>query len=196
MNIERLTAQIVQAFSSAVEAKDSYTNGHSLRVADYSVKIAMGIDASIVEQRILYAAGLLHDIGKIGIPDSILTKPGKLTDEEFAVIKTHPVIGADILDTITELPELSLGARYHHERYDGKGYPEGIKGEQIPWMARVIAVADAYDAMTSNRSYRPLMPQEKVRGEIQNGRGTQFDPVYADVMLSIIDKDTHYDLHG
>ena len=138
--------------------------------------------------------GLLHDIGKIGIKDEIINKPGKLTDEEFAMIKSHPAIGYDILKNMTEVENIEYGARWHHERYDGTGYPDGIKGEEIPEYARMIAVADAYDAMASNRSYRGAMPQEVIREEIVKGKGRQFDPVFADIMVQLIDEDVNYDM--
>ena len=140
--------------------------------------------------------GLLHDVGKIGVPDEVINKPGRLTDEEFALIKKHPVIGSGILESIEERPYLSIGARWHHERYGGGGYPDGIHGEEIPEEVRIIAVADAYDAMTSSRSYRAVMPQEKVRAEIEKGMGTQFDPQFAKVMLQMIDEDKDYRLCG
>ncbi len=136
--------------------------------------------------------GLLHDVGKIGISDAIINKPGRLTDEEFAAIKTHPAVGAEILKKITDLPELVIGANWHHERYDGRGYPDGIAGESIPEMARIIAVADTYDAMTSNRSYRGYLPQDHVRSEIERCRGTQLDPQFADIMLQMMEEDTDY----
>ncbi len=136
--------------------------------------------------------GLLHDVGKIGIPDSIINKPGKLTDEEYDVIKRHPVIGSQILKNINEMPKLSIGARWHHERYDGTGYPDGLAGEEIPEEARIIAVADSYDAMSSNRSYHGIFPQSKIREEIVFGSGTQFDPRFADIMLKMIDEDEKY----
>ncbi len=127
--------------------------------------------------------GLLHDVGKIGVPDEIINKTSRLTDDEFAQIKKHLVVGEKILKNIKEMPQLSFGARWHHERIDGRGYPDGLKGDEIPEQARIIAVADAYDAMTSNRSYRELMAQEKVRGEIERGKGAQFDEKFADIML-------------
>lgn len=138
--------------------------------------------------------GLLHDVGKIGIPDGIINKTVRLTDEEYSIIRKHPIMGEKILMNITEFPKLRIGARWHHERYDGKGYPDGLTGEEIPMEARMIAVADAYDAMSSRRSYREVLPQEKVRQEIQNGKGTQFDPVFAEIMLSMIDEDTDYQM--
>ena len=140
----------------------------------------------------IYLAGVLHDVGKIGINDSILNKKGKLTDDEFATIKQHPVYGYDILSNIHMSHALSMGARHHHERYDGKGYPDGLKGEDIPQIARIIAVADAYDAMTSKRSYSDVIPQMQVREELLKGMGTQFDPQYAKIMIHLLDKDEEY----
>jgi putative two-component system response regulator len=191
---EELFLGIVKSLAAAIDAKDTYTNGHSVRVADYSAEIARraGYDVSALQR--IYITGLLHDVGKIGIPDAIINKNGKLDDEEYAIIKTHPEKGAAILSNIQDMPELSIGARWHHERFDGKGYPEGLMGEDIPEMARIIAIADAYDAMTSNRSYRRSLPQEVVRGEIEKGRGTQFDPIFAEIMLQMIDEDTNYNM--
>lgn len=189
---ERLSIQIVQSLSSSIDEKDTYTSGHSMRVAQYSGEIARRSGYSEQEQKEIYMAGLLHDVGKIGVPDAIINKPSRLTDEEYSMIKNHPVMGARILKNITELPSLVTGARWHHERYDGKGYPDGLSGEAIPEAARIIAVADAYDAMTSNRSYRGVLSQEYVRGEIEKGKGTQFDPKFADVMMQMIDEDIHY----
>jgi len=137
---------------------------------------------------------LLHDVGKIGVPDAVINKPGRLNDEEFEQIKKHPVLGDKILKKIREMPKLAIGARWHHERYDGTGYPDGLAGKDILEEARIIAVADSYDAMTSNRSYRGFLPQEKVREEIEKGKGTQFDPVFADIMLQIMDEDKDYKL--
>ena len=136
--------------------------------------------------------GLLHDVGKIGVPDAVINKPARLTDEEYAQIKTHPVMGGRILKNIRERPKLAIGARWHHERYDGTGYPDGLSGDDIPEEARIIAVADAYDAMTSRRSYRDILPQDIVRKEIKNGKGTQFDPAFADIMLTMIEEDEDY----
>ena len=184
--------QIVQALAASVDAKDRYTHGHSSRVAEYSREIARRAGFSRTEQDDIYMTGLLHDVGKIGISDAIINKPAKLTDEEYAVIKTHPAVGAEILKKITDLPWLTVGARWHHERYDGRGYPDGLAGEAIPEIARIIAVADTYDAMTSNRSYRGSMPQERVRAEIERCRGSQFDPAFADIMLKMIDEDKEY----
>lgn len=190
--LEKMSVQIVTALSGAIDAKDTYTNGHSTRVAEYSREIARRAGFSEKEQDDIYMIGLLHDVGKIGVPDAIINKPAKLTDEEYAVIKQHPIMGAEILKNITELPNLRTGARWHHERYDGKGYPDGISGEEIPWEARIIAIADAYDAMSSRRSYRDVLSQAQVRSEVEKGKGTQFDPVFADMMLAMIDEDTDY----
>ena len=194
-SVERLSLQMVQSLANAIDAKDSYTNGHSTRVARYAGMIAekMGYSGEQLER--LRYAGLLHDIGKIGIPEDIISKPDKLTDEEYAIIKTHSAIGGSILKEITEIPEISMGARWHHERYDGRGYPDHLAGEDIPELARIIGVADAYDAMTSSRSYRGRLSQEIVLGEIEKGRGSQFDPQIADVMIEIIKNDTDYTMH-
>ena len=193
-NMRQMVMQSASALASAIDAKDKYTHGHSRRVAEYSEMIAEVYGKTDSESRDIYLAGLLHDVGKIGIPDNIINKDGRLTDEEFAVIKTHPAIGAGILKKINIAPFISIGAHYHHERYDGKGYPEGLKGEDIPEIARIIAVADAYDAMTSKRSYRDALPQEVVRSEIEKGKGTQFDPKFAEIMLGLMDRDTDYQL--
>lgn len=191
---ENLSLHIVQTLAEAIDAKDNYTNGHSGRVAEYSREIAKRAGWSQQRQDEIYMMGLLHDVGKIGVPDAVINKPAKLTEEEYEIIKKHPVLGDRILKKIKEMPNLATGARWHHERYDGKGYPDGLSEEDIPEEARVIAVADAYDAMTSRRSYRDILPQSRVRSEIESGRGTQFDPPFADIMLEIIDEDTDYRL--
>ncbi len=190
--LSKIYLQIVQALAASVDAKDKYTHGHSTRVAAYSREIAGRAGFSKSEQDEIYMMSLLHDVGKIGIQDSVINKPGRLTDEEYASIKTHPEVGAEILKNITDYPELMVGARWHHERYDGKGYPDGLRGEEIPETARIIAVADTYDAMTSNRSYRGAMPQQTVRSEFERCRGSQFDPRFADIMIQMIDEDTDY----
>ena len=187
-----LFEQTAEALASAIDAKDRYTNGHSRRVAEYSLQIAKQAGKSEEDCEKVYFAALLHDVGKIGVPIEILSKKGRLTDKEFEFIKRHPVVGGEILSRIEQSPWLASGARYHHERYNGRGYPEGLKGEAIPDIARVIAVADAYDAMTSNRSYRNAIPQHIVREELVKGMGTQFDPQYAKIMLQMIDHDTEY----
>lgn len=189
---ERMFEQTATALANSIDAKDEYTRGHSLRVAEYSEKIARRIGKSEEECKKVFYTALLHDVGKIGIADSIITKNGRLTDEEYQTIKQHPVIGNQILSSISDYPYLGVGAHYHHERYDGKGYPEGLKGEEIPEVARIISVADAYDAMTSNRSYRSAIPQQIVREEIVKNSGTQFDPKMARVMQYLIDIDNNY----
>ncbi len=189
---ESLELHVVQTLAEAIDAKDTYTNGHSSRVARYSEEIAKRAGYSENGRSEIYMMGLLHDVGKIGVPDAVINKPGRLTDEEFEQIKNHPVMGARILKRIKEMPKLVTGARWHHERYDGSGYPDGLSGKDIPEEARIIAVADAYDAMTSNRSYRRGMEQAAVREQIERGKGTQFDPGFADIMLAMIDEDTDY----
>ena len=183
------SVHIVQTLAEAIDAKDTYTHGHSSRVAEYSREIAQRSGYSEPAQNEIYMMALLHDVGKIGVPDAVINKPGRLNDDEFAQIKEHPGKGARILGS---MPELVTGARSHHERFDGRGYPDGLKGLDIPEEARIIAVADAYDAMTSNRSYRRGMEQSKVREQIEKGKGTQFDPKFADIMIQMIDEDKDY----
>ena len=192
--VKELFIQTVTALSEAVDAKDRYTSGHSRRVAEYARKIAARMGKSKEEQEEIYRAGLLHDVGKIRIPAEIINKPGKLTEEEYNIIKIHPVTGYHILQGISEESEIAIAAKYHHERFDGKGYPNGLAGENIPEVARILGVADSYDAMASNRSYRNALPQEVVQGEIKKGRGTQFDPQIADIMLQMMDEDTEYSM--
>ena len=186
--------QTSEALASAIDAKDNYTNGHSKRVSDYSVMIAERAGKSKEECEEIRIIALLHDVGKIGVPSSVINKEGKLNDEEYALIKQHTIIGKEILSKIEIAPNLSIGAYYHHERYDGKGYPVGLKGNDIPEIARIIAVADAYDAMASKRSYRNVMSQEEVRSQILKGIGSQFDPTYALIMIELIDEDKEYNL--
>lgn len=193
--IEALSMQTISAIVKSIDAKDCYTNGHSLRVAKYAKMIAAKLGKSDDEQQKIYYIALMHDVGKIGIPDAIINKPSKLTKEEFEIIMQHTVIGHNILCEIDELPESAVGAYLHHERFDGRGYPLGLSGTQIPEIARIIAVADSYDAMTSNRSYRKILPQEIVVEEIRKGCGSQFDPVFANVMLEIIQEDKNFLLH-
>lgn len=190
-----MTKGFMLALAKAVDAKDRYTSGHSTRVAQYSREIAKRMGKTEKEQEDIFIMGLLHDIGKIGVPEAIINKNGRLTDEEFGIIKEHPVMGYEILKNVEELPELATGARWHHERYDGRGYPDGLSGEQIPEEARIIAVADAYDAMTSNRAYSNIRPQEEVRAEIERCKGTQFDPVIAEYLIQMIDEDKEYRMH-
>ncbi len=190
----RLTLHVVQTLAEAIDAKDTYTNGHSGRVASYSREIAKRLGYDEQAQDEIYMMGLLHDVGKIGVPDAIINKPSRLTDEEFEEIKKHPSVGNRILKRIREMPKLAYGARWHHERVDGHGYPDALSGASIPEEARIIAVADAYDAMTSNRSYRGVLPQSVVKGELEKGKGSQFDPHIADIMIAMINEDTGYSM--
>ncbi len=192
IRLQHLFTQTSVALVNAIDAKDTYTRGHSSRVAGYARRLAKMNGKNPEECDEVYYSALLHDVGKIGVPSSMINKSGKLTGEEYDVVKQHPVTGSQILETINEYPYLSLGAHYHHERYDGTGYPEGLKSVDIPEIARIISVADAYDAMTSIRSYRDPIPQDKVREEIFKGAGTQFDPDYARLMIHLIDSDTEY----
>ena len=191
---EAMSLHVVQTLAEAIDAKDTYTNGHSTRVAQYSREIARRYGYSRKAQDEIYMMGLLHDVGKIGVPDEVINKTAKLSDEEFELIKEHPVIGYNILAKIKEMPRLQAGAHWHHERYDGTGYPDGLSEDDICEEARIIAVADAYDAMTSYRSYRDVLPQNVVADEIKKGRGKQFDPKFADIMLEMISEDVVYGL--
>ncbi len=188
----RLTKEMMLALSKTVDAKDHYTNGHSERVAAYSAEIARRMGKSAREQEQIYEMGLMHDIGKIGVAEEIINKTSRLTDEEFEKIKRHTVVGSEILHLITEMPELADGARSHHEKYNGTGYPDGLKGTDIPEAARIICLADCYDAMTSTRTYSKPRAQSEVRAEIERCSGTQFDPAIARVMLAMIDEDKDY----
>lgn len=193
-NGKLMIQQITSALAEAIDAKDSYTQGHSRRVSEYSCMIAQRFGKNTQECEEIRFIGLLHDVGKIGIPTAIINKTGKLTEDEYQIMKKHPLIGKDILDKISIDPNLRIGACFHHERYDGKGYPFGLKGKEIPEIARIIAVADSYDAMTSKRSYRDSLPQSKVREELEKGLGNQFDPIFGKVMIELIDEDTDYKL--
>ena len=184
--INKMSLQTVTTIANIIDARDNYTKGHSTRVADYTALLAYKLGMNKNEIEDIHSIALLHDIGKLGIPDSILNKPGKLTNEEYQVMKNHTVIGGNILKDMSMLKDIDLGAKYHHERYDGKGYPDGLKGEQIPYIARIISVADAFDAMTSDRVYRKHLDSIIVVNELEKGKGTQFDPVIADAMLSLI----------
>ena len=193
--IKTLSVEVMEALAHTIDAKDEYTKGHSVRVAKYSRMLAERLGLTEGDCESVYYMALLHDIGKIGVPNEIINSKSKMTDEEYAKMKTHPGIGSDILEEIKSRPDLMIGARWHHERYDGKGYPDQKAGEDIPYFARIISVADSYDAMTSNRSYRNYLPQDVVRGEIEKNSGTQFDPNVAKCMLSIIDEDVNYEYH-
>ena len=182
-----IVEQSLLTFARTIDAKDSYTNGHSTRVAMYAREIAKRYGMSDYEQERIYYMGLLHDIGKIGVPDDILTKEEKLTDAEMDIIKTHPAIGGDILADFNAIPGISDGARYHHERFDGTGYCEGKKGHDIPVVARIIAVADTYDAMSSDRCYRKALSTEVIISELEKAAGTQLDPDFVAIMLEMIE---------
>ncbi|MBR1477598.1 MAG: response regulator [Lachnospiraceae bacterium] len=192
--IEKISKEVMIALSGTVDAKDHYTNGHSGRVAKYSAEIARRMGKSHQEQNEIFQMGLLHDIGKIGVSENIINKKGRLSDDEYAQIKNHPSIGYEILKNITALPGLAIGARWHHERFDGRGYPDGLSGTDIPEEARIIGIADAYDAMTSYRAYSGVRPQMEVRAEIERCMGSQFDPDIAKYMLDMIDEDKNYDM--
>ena len=185
--IEQLSFEIISTIASMIEAKDSYTKGHSVRVAEYSALLARELNWSEEDIQNLKYIALLHDIGKVGIPDNILNKPGKLTDNEFNIIRSHTTLAGDILKDIQTITDVDSGAKYHHERYDGKGYPGGLVGDNIPVVARIICIADAYDAMNSKRVYRDVLPKKIIRKEIEGGRGTQFDPAFTDIFLSLMD---------
>ncbi|MEE3480565.1 MAG: HD-GYP domain-containing protein [Lachnospiraceae bacterium] len=193
---ELLTDQLITTLVSAIDAKDPYTQGHSIRVAMYSRELARRAGKSTEFQKNIYYLGMVHDVGKIGVPGSILRKTEKLTPEEYAKVREHPTMGGEILDGVTEIPRIRIGALYHHEHYDGGGYPFGMIGESIPEEARIIAVADAYDAMASNRSYRTAMPQEDIRKIITDSAGSQLDPKYAQLMIDMIDDDKDYIMRG
>lgn len=184
-DLSELFYKTIKAIAFALDAKDTYTHGHSLRVTLYALALAktLNLPNSLLEE--IETASLLHDIGKIAIPEKILLKPGKLTDEEFEIIKTHPELGEKLVHSIEKLKLISNWLKSHHERYDGKGYPEGLIGEEIPISSRIIALADTYDAMTSDRAYRGALSHEVAMDEIKKCSGTQFDPMLADLFLGI-----------
>lgn len=187
--METMSLQVMQTLSSTLEAKDEYTRGHSHRVSEYSGLIAEELGWKDEEIQKLKYAAFLHDIGAIGIPDMILNKPTKLTEEEYAVIKKHTIIGSGILKNVTLVDHMDEVARSHHERYDGTGYPDGLKGEEIPLYARIVAVADSYDAMKSRRIYRNSLDDTIIYNEIRKNRGIQFDPEIADIFLDLLNED-------
>lgn len=189
---EAMLDRFFTIFAATLDARDPYTAGHSIRVAEYTVKIAEAAGVSLLEIDLIRKSALLHDIGKIGIRDAVLLKEGKLTDEEFEQIKQHPVIGAKILEQVNlpnDLKPILPGVKYHHERYDGKGYPEGLIGENIPLYGRMMAVADAYDAMTSDRPYRKGIPSEKALAILEEGKGTQWDPTFVNLFVQEMKKE-------
>lgn len=187
--LERAYMESIQTLRYTVEAKDTYTRGHSDRVSEYSVLIGKHLGLSDDDLKTIQVGGLFHDIGKIGVPDSILLKTDKLTDDEYSEIKNHPTIGTHILSTATIFQDIIPIVKHHHEKYDGFGYPGKLKGEDIPYFARIAAVADTFDAMTSKRTYRDALPIDVVKEEIKRCKGTQFDPNIADVFIDILEND-------
>ena len=186
LEYKNITVESIQAIARTIDAKDEYTNGHSIRVGAYSKIIAENLGMSSDEVDNIYYIALLHDIGKIAIPDSILNKPGRLTDEEFAVMKSHTTRGAAILKGISTIPQIIEGAKSHHEKYDGSGYPEGLKGEDIPFVARIICCADCFDAMASKRVYKEPFSLDVITNEFERCAGTQFDPQISRVVIDLI----------
>lgn len=180
--------EVVDALAAAVDAKDSYTCGHSERVAEISLAIAKEMKLSHEEQYLIHIGAHLHDVGKIGIPDAVISKPGRLTNEEFTLVKEHPIIGYHIVSKVKILQTVSLIVRHHHERIDGGGYPDGLAGETIPLGARIVAVADAFDAMTTTRTYKVSMSIPEALQELINCSGTQFDRDVVEVFVKIMKK--------
>lgn len=187
--LEKAYLETVEILRLTVEAKDSYTRGHSDRVSEYSELIGKKLGLSETDLKTLKLGGLFHDIGKIGIPDAILLKTSKLSDDEYSEIKNHPAIGAHILSNATTFQDIIPIVKHHHERFDGRGYPGKLQGSEIPYLARIAAVADSFDAMNSRRSYRDSLPLETIREEIINNSGTQFDPDIAKVFIEILDNE-------
>lgn len=184
-DMQGLFMGVLHALTRSIDAKDAYTRGHSQRVAELSRALAQKVGLPEDQCERIYLSGLLHDVGKIGVPEAVLTKPGRLTDAEFDAIKKHPVIGAQILGNIKQLQDIIPGVLYHHERWDGRGYPYNLTGENIPLMGRIICVADSFDAMSSTRTYRPALPMETVLNEIIRCAGQQFDPALAKAFVTM-----------
>uniref|UniRef100_A0A7C4X8L1 HD domain-containing protein n=1 Tax=candidate division WOR-3 bacterium TaxID=2052148 RepID=A0A7C4X8L1_UNCW3 len=186
--LDELFLSSIRAIVEAIDAKDPYTKGHSARVVEYSLLIGNELKLTKEELKNLEISAILHDVGKIGIPDSILSKPGKLTDEEFEYMKRHPELGAEIIQPIEELKKLAPNILHHHERYDGKGYPAGLKGKKIPLFARIIAIADSFDAITSERPYRSRREPITALHEMDINKGTQFDPKLVKTFIKVYSK--------
>ncbi|MCR4822259.1 MAG: HD-GYP domain-containing protein [Treponema sp.] len=192
--LKEFNNSIIDAFSVCIDGKDSYTNGHSLRVAKYTRMLAEKLGLEGEKVQMYYNVALLHDIGKIGIPDEILNKPGKLTEEEYELMKSHTERGYEILKKVKIQKDIADGAHYHHERYDGKGYPSRLFGEKIPRVARIISVAEAFDAMSSTRPYRKKLPMPDIVEEIRKCSGSQFDPVVAKAFLDLQEEGAFNDI--
>ena len=182
------TGQIIGAFAKTIDIKDHYTKGHSFRVAEYARKLAQRLNYTELSPEEIYNIALLHDIGKIAVPDAILNKPCELTEEEYEIVKQHAHNGYEILKEIESVPELALGAGFHHERVDGDGYPFHKGGSEIPYVARIIAVADTFDTMNSTRPYRDKLSLEEIMEELRRVSGTQLQPEIVEVMLQLIDE--------
>lgn len=179
----------IKTLLSALKCKDDYTWGHSLRVAYLCVSVGKEMNLSADEIYELEVSALFHDLGKIGVPDAVLKKPSRLTDEEFLEMKLHPTKSFEILQDFPIFSKMAINAKYHHERYDGRGYPEGFKGEDIPFFSRIILIADTFDAMTSTRPYRKGMPFEVAFAELREFAGTQFDPMIVEKFISCMTKE-------
>lgn len=182
--------QLVDALAAALDAKSSYTLGHSERVADLALLLARRIGLTEMDQQLIHIGAHLHDIGKIGVPDEVLNKPGRLTDEQFSMIKQHPVIGYHIVSKVNSFCGISGIVRHHHERYDGQGYPDGLVGAAIPLGARIVAVADAFDAMTAPRIYRKSFSPPEALTEIIRCTGSQFDPAVVEALLAELNNES------
>ena len=193
--IQNATLETITTIANIIDAKDEYTKGHSQRVAEYSVAIARELGYSEEHLHDIRSIALLHDIGKVGIPDAVLKKPGRLDSEEFDLMKQHTTIGASILQDYHMISNLEIGARYHHEKYNGTGYPQGLKEEEIPEVARIIGLADAFDAMTSTRVYRRALPDETVLEELRKNCGSQFDPKITEVFIKMWEENRLPQLH-
>lgn len=187
-NERQILNQAIKTFVNFIDAKDAYTRGHSSRVATYSAEIARRMGKKKSEVDNIYYIGLMHDVGKIGVPDSILNKPGKLTEEEWKVIQTHTILAEAILEDFNAIPHMAEGAKYHHERFDGCGYPTGLAGKEIPETARIICIADAFDAMSTNRCYRDRLPKEVIIDEFRSCSGSQFDPDIVPYMIDYLNE--------
>ena len=184
--LEAHYTETIEALTSALEARDPYTQAHTGRIRDLALAVALAMKVSAEERRAVHLGALLHDVGKIGVSDAILRKPGPLDDDEWAAMREHPLIGERMLAKVDFLQPALAAVRYHHERWDGNGYPDGLKGEEIPLSARIVGVCDAYDAMTSDRPYRNALTRDEACGEILTCSGTQFDPACAQLLVEVV----------